>query len=152
MYVFPVSFLLTALLACAPAPDKGDDKVQEKGKVSKEDVTRQIGEAYETTKQYLGQKKDGVAESVEERLKIAEEKIDLLREKAAETQQQGRETADATLQILREKQEVARQRYEEFKKSAGEFKDEAGLKLEKALEDLEEAYRRARERDEDDER
>lgn len=129
-----------ALLSCQGGErDPSDTK-------AKDEVRREIGEAYEATRDYLSKKKSDVGSEFDQRLKVLERDIEELREKAAATGEKGREKAEDTLAALKEKQDDVRKKFEEFKAAGAEMKQEAGVRLEKALEDLDAAYRKAKER------
>jgi len=152
------SFLLAALilplggllLSCGGEGDGSGGRNAEKGQIKSEDVKREIGEAYEATKGYLSQKTVDLTRSFDERMNTLEEDIARLSERAAAAQERGREKAGEAMEMLKEKEEAAEGKLAEFKAAGGEMKREAAEKLDRALVELEEAYRRARERYEGD--
>lgn len=113
--------------------------------VGREDVAKEVGEAVETTKDYLLQKKGDLIDSFDERMRTSEEKIDELRKGLSEAGESGRVKMEKHLEVLREKEEEVRRRYGELKESGAALGEEAGRKLDEALRELEEAYGRARE-------
>jgi hypothetical protein len=124
----------------------GEGETGKKGSGSGEEVKREIGEAYEATKDYLQQKKTEMEGEFDRRLRALDDDIELLREKAAATGESGREKVEEALDALSRKQEGVREKLEEFRAAAGDIKEDASRRLEKALEELDEAYRKARER------
>jgi hypothetical protein len=124
----------------------GDGEKGKKGAGSGEEMKREIGEAYEATKDYLQAKKTEMGGEFDRRISILEDDIELLREKAAAAGETGKEKTNEALAVLSRKQEEVREKLNEFRAAGGDMKEEAARRLEKALEELDEAYRKARER------
>ena len=124
----------------------GEGETGKKSDRSSEEVKREIGEAYEATKDYLQQKSTEMGNEFDRRLAELDDEIELLREKAAATSESGREKAEEALEALSRKQEDVRTMLEEFRAAGAGVKEDAARRLEKALEELDEAYRKARER------
>ncbi|MFC1657699.1 hypothetical protein ACFL2P_03930 [Candidatus Moduliflexota bacterium] len=112
--------------------------------VSSDDVAKEVGEAVETTKDYLLQKKDDFLSRFDERMEASEEKIDELRRGISEAGEAGRVKMEEHLEVLRQKEAEVRRRYGELKESGTALREEAGQKLDTALRELEDAYGRAK--------
>lgn len=141
-----VPFGMIVCLAAALLISCGDGEKGKKGPGSGEEVKREIGEAYEATKDYLQAKKTEMANEFDRRLRVLEDDIALLRAKADATGESGREKAEEVLDALSSKEKDIRVKLEEFRAAGGNLKEEAARQLEKALAELDEAYRKARER------
>lgn len=124
----------------------GEGETGKKSDSSGEEVKREIGEAYEATKDYLQQKSTEMGNEFDRRLRELDNEIEVLREKAAATSESGREKAEEALDALSRKQEDVRKVLEEFLVAGEAVKEDAARRLEKAMEELDEAYRKARER------
>jgi hypothetical protein len=124
----------------------GEGETGKKSDRSGEEVKREIGEAYEATKDYLQQKSTEMGNEFDRRLRELDDEIEVLREKAAATSESGREKAEEALDALSRKQEDVRKVLEEFLVAGEAVKEDAARRLERAMEELDEAYRKARER------
>ena len=141
-----VPFGMVVCLAAALLISCGDGEKGKKGPGSGEEVKREIGEAYEATRDYLQAKKTEMESEFDRRLDSLENDIEVLREKAAAAGETGREKADEALAALSRKQEEVREKLEEFRAAGEDMMEEAARGMEKAMEELDEAYRKARER------
>ena len=130
--------LQLALPACGGGGDSGK-KSSENPAITEEDVKREVGEALDTTKEYLQKKGAELMAGYEDRMAGTEKEIEELLRKAEEAGERGKEKAGQSLELLRRKQEDARARYGEFKESGASLKDEAARRLDSALKELEEA-------------
>jgi len=133
--------LQLAIPACDGGGDSGE-KSSQRTTVREEDVKREIGEALDTTKEYLQKKGTDLKAGYEDRMAGAEEDIEELLRKAEEAGGRGKEKAEESLELLRRKQEDARASYDKFMESGASLKDEAARRLDIALKELEEAYRK----------
>jgi hypothetical protein len=116
-----------------------------KSTVGRDDVAKEVGEAVETTKEYLLQKKGDLLARFDERMKASEEKIDEIRKGVSEAGEAGRVKMEKHLEVLGEKEGEVRRRYGELKESGASLGEEAARKLDIALRELEEAYGKAKE-------
>lgn len=142
--VLPAALILLqlALPACGGGGDSGKESGG-KPAITEEDVQREVGEALDTTKEYLQKKGAELMAGYEDRMAGTEKEIEELLRKAEEAGERGIEKAGESLELLRRKQEDARARYDEFRESGASFKDEAARRLDGALKELEQAYRKA---------
>ncbi len=109
--------------------------------VTGEEVMREVREALDATGKYLDTKKEEALAELDRRMGAVEADLDRAQRRVEEARERGRKAADDTYEALEEKQRDARLRMEEFKRSSGEMKDEAARRLDRALRELEEAYR-----------
>ena len=143
----PVFLLATALVMTSALFSCGGEgkKDGRRADVTGEEVKKEIGEALDVTRDYLRSKKEDVRETIEDRLKSMDSEIDTLLDRADAAGKKGRKEAEKALEALNVKKEEARRKLREFEKSGGKLKGDAREKMERAIGDLEEAFRNARE-------
>ena len=111
--------------------------------VSSEDVKRQTGEALETTKNYLIQKKEEYQIQLEDKLNELENKIKDLQAKVANAGEEAKAKYNEMIEALQKKQQEARNKLKELKSASADAWEDVKSGTEAALEDLKKAYNAA---------
>lgn len=111
--------------------------------VSSEDIKRQTGEALETTKNYLIQKRGEYQTQLEDKLHELENKIKELEAKAANAGEETKAKCHEMIETLQQKQKDARNKLEKLKSSSADAWENLKSGTENALEDLKKAYSEA---------
>lgn len=132
--------LLTVAALLALAGCSGDDEQ----KITAEQVKKEAKEAVDTAVAYSKQKKDEFMAQVNERYDSLTKQSDELMQKAKEQAAAGKEQAKQVLADLQEKQKAVQEQMVALKNKGGEAWAKAKPDLEKALNNLQEAYNKAK--------
>jgi archaellum component FlaC len=103
-------------------------------------LKKETSEAWETTEDYLAQKRDEFERHIESELPELEQRISQLRERAAKASERIRPELQEKIDALEQKGEVARQKLAELKSKTGDAWQEAQPHLEASMRELKEAY------------
>jgi len=120
------------------------DETQSKpATVSKEDVKKEVKEAYDTTKAYTQEQMQAFREQTEIKLNEYKEEIDKLQAKAEKMGGDAKAKADEQLTALDQKREVLAEKLKELSSSSGNAWEQLKTGIDAALEDLGNAYKKA---------
>ena len=111
--------------------------------VSKEDVKKEVKEAYDTTKAYSQEQMQAFREQTETRLAEYEQEIDQLQAKAEKLGGDAKAKAEQQLTALRQKQDAVAEKLKELGSAGGNAWEQIKSGIETALEDLGKAYKKA---------
>jgi nucleotide-binding universal stress UspA family protein len=103
-----------------------------------------ISSLIQKPKEIVLEKKKAYQEKIEAQLKDWEPKIDALKTKADKVKTDAQLTYKEQIEILRQKQEAARQKLRELKDSGEDAWGEVKVGVDKAIEDIKEAFSRAK--------
>ena len=132
--------LLAAAALFALAGCSGDDEQ----KVTAEQVKKEAKEAVDTALAYSKQKKDEFMAQVNQQYDSLKQQSDELMQKAKEQAATGKEQAKQVLADLQEKQKAVSDKMAAMKDAGGEAWAKAKPELEKAMNNLQEAYNKAK--------
>ena len=133
------------LLALGALTGCGDNEQnQEKAvTVSKEDVKKEVKEAYDTTKAYSQEQMQAFREQTETRLAEYEQEIDQLQAKAEKLGGDAKAKAEQQLTALRQKRDAVSEKLKELGSAGGNAWEQIKSGIEAAMEDLGKAYKKA---------
>lgn len=117
----------------------------EKEETTAEDVKQETKEALETAKAYTEEQRAEYMAEMMDTLKSYEEKIQSLEMKAEGMGEDARAALEERIRMLKEQRERAAQRLEEMKSSSGDAWMEIKTGIDKAMEDMSKAYKKAAE-------
>jgi F0F1-type ATP synthase membrane subunit b/b' len=132
------------LLAPWVLPGCGE-KDQSQGKpatVSKENVKKEVKEAYDATKAYTQEKMQAFREQTETRLAEYEKEIDQLQAKAEKLGGDAKAKAEQQLTALRQKRDEVSEKLKELSSSSGNAWEQVKSGIDAAMEDLGNAYKK----------
>ena len=143
--VFLKGLLAIMVLVSAVLPGCGEkDQTQSKpAAVSKEDVKKEVKEAYNTTKAYTQEQMQAFREQTEIKLNEYKEEIAKLQAKAEKMGGDAKAKADEELTALDQKREVLAEKLKELSSSSGNAWEQLKTGIDAALEDLGNAYKKA---------
>lgn len=133
--------LLIGVLAtggCEQSP-----REQTPGKVTSEDVRRDVGKAVETAAEFSLQAKEDFRHSLEARLKDLDVEIAKLREKGSDLKDQAAATFEKKMAELETKRDAARAKLAEVGQSSAEAWKDVRKGAESAWDELDQAFREA---------
>jgi DNA-binding transcriptional regulator GbsR (MarR family) len=120
-----------------------DEQTQSKpAAVSKEDVKKDVKQAYDTTKAYTQEQMQAFREQAEARLAEYEKNIDQLQAKAEKLEGDAKAKAEQQLTQLRQKRDAAAEKLKELGSSGGNAWEQIKSGVEAALEDLGNTYQK----------
>ena len=111
--------------------------------VSREDVKKEVKEAYNTTKAYTQEQMQAFREQTEIKLDEYKEEIAKLQAKAEKMGGDAKAKADEQLTALDQKREVLAEKLKELSSSSGNAWEQLKKGIDAALEDLGNAYKKA---------
>jgi predicted small lipoprotein YifL len=134
--------LLLLLVTVAGCGEK--EKPQSKAEaVSKEDVKKETKEAYETAKTYTQEQIQAFRTQTETKLTEYEKEIDQLQSKAEKLGGDAKVKAEQQLTALRQKRDAVSEKLKELSSSSGNAWDQIKSGIDAAMQDLENAYKKA---------
>jgi DNA anti-recombination protein RmuC len=134
--------LMLAMLFVATGCDQ-KPAVKMPGKVTSEDVQRDIGQAVNTTAEYSLQSKEEFQKNLKAQLNELDAKIDKLREKGRELKDDAKVNWDKKMADLETKREAARVKLDEVGNSSAEAWKDIQKGAQSAREELEKAFKDA---------
>jgi uncharacterized phage infection (PIP) family protein YhgE len=136
---------IVMLLALGALPGCGEkEQTQSKpATVSKEDVKKEAKEAYDATKAYTQEQMQAFRKQMETKLNESGEKIDQLQAKAEKLGEDGKAKAEQQLTALRQKRDEVSEKLKNLSSSAGTAWEQVKSGITEAMEDLENAYKKA---------
>ncbi len=139
--IFIASMALAALAALALAGcGNGDDQ-----KVTAEKVKKEAKQALDTAIAYGRQKQQEWLKQAEAQYQELKEQGDQLLEQAKQKAAQGQDKAQEALAQLAKQQEVVREKLKALQTASGKAWDKAKVELDQAMENLKQAYQKAKE-------
>lgn len=115
----------------------------EKEETTAEDVKRETKEAVQTAKAYTEEQRAKYMAEMMDTLKSYEQEIEDLEMQARDMTDEARAAVEERLQALREKREDMTQRLEDMKSASGDAWMELKKGMDKAKDEMSEAYRKA---------
>jgi DNA-binding transcriptional MerR regulator len=134
--------LLLALGFLGGCSDK--DKSQNKpAAVSKEDVKKEVKEAYDATKAYTKEQMRAFREQTEAKLAEYDKEIDQLQAKTEKMGEDAKAKAEEQLKALRQKRDEVSEKVKELSSSSGNAWEKIKSGIDAAMKDLANAYKKA---------
>ena len=133
------------LLAAGALAGCGDNEQtpSKPASVSKEDVKKEVKEAYDTTKAYSQEQMQAFREQTETRLTEYEQEIDQLQAQAEKLGGDAKAKAEQQLTALRQKRDAVSGKLKELGSAGGNAWEQIKSGIEAAMEDLGKAYKKA---------
>ena len=111
--------------------------------VSKEDVKKEVKEAYDTAKAYTQEQMQAFGKQTESRLAEFKKEIDELQAKAEDLEGDAKARAEQQLTALRQKRDEVSEKLKELSSSSGNAWEHLKSGIDEAMEDLGDAYKKA---------
>ena len=111
--------------------------------VSKEDVKKEVKEAYDATKAYTQEQMQAFLEQTETRLAEYKKEIDQLQARAEKLEGDAKAKAEQQLTALRQKQDEVSEKLKDLSSSSGNAWEQLKSGIDAAMEDLGNAYKKA---------
>ena len=111
--------------------------------VSKEDVKKEVGEAYDATKAYTQEQIQAFRKETESRLDEYKEEIDQLQAKAEKLGGDAKAKAEQQLTALRQKRDDVSEKLKDLSSSGADAWEQLKSGIDAAMEDLGNAYKKA---------
>ena len=133
------------LLAIWALPGCGEKEQTESksATVSKEDVKKEVKEAYDATKAYTQEQMQAFQEQTEIRLAEYKKEVDQLQAKAEKLEGDAKAKAEQQLTALRQKRDEVSEKLKDLSSSSGNAWEQLKLGIDAAMEDLGNAYKKA---------
>jgi predicted RNase H-like nuclease (RuvC/YqgF family) len=112
--------------------------------VTSEDVKKETEEAYQTAVEYTAQQKEEIQAEMRRKLDDYKQKIEQLRSETETLSAEAKAEVKRRLEELRTKQQAAEQKLSQLKSSSGKAWNDIKQGLDRAVDDLEQAYKNAR--------
>lgn len=112
--------------------------------VTSEDVKKETEEAYQTAVEYTAQQKEEIQAEMRRKLDDYKQKIEQLRAETETLSAEAKAEVKRRLEELRTKQQAAEQKLSQLKSSSGKAWNDIKQGLDRAVDDLEQAYKNAR--------
>ena len=138
-----LTILLLLALGALPGCGEKEQTQSKPATVSKEDVKKEVKEAYDTTKAYSQEQMQAFREQTETRLAEYKKEIDQLQGKAEKVEGDAKAKAEQQLTALRQKQDAVSEKLKELGSAGGDAWEQIKSGIEAALEDLGNAYKKA---------
>lgn len=142
-YVTPCCLCLSLFLVACANEDTSETVVVKKpvaDPVTDEDVSREFGEAYDTTKEFTQQKHDEYAAKLDEQLKELNVKIDKLQEKGSDLKDDAKVKWNEQMDELKVQRDHVSEKLEEFNNASADAWEGLKQDLDTAWENLENSF------------
>ena len=116
---------------------------EDQGKVSAQDVKKQVGRAWDSAKAYTAQQKKEYQEKISAKLEDLKQKSGELRQQADKAKGEALARITAAMADLKQKQADAEQRLKELQSASSQAWGEVKSGLDKAMSDLKKSYDKA---------
>ncbi len=144
MYVRSVlAIMLLLVLGVLAGCGENEQSQSKTAAVSKQDVKKEVKQAYDATTAYTQEQMQVFREQAEARLAEYEKDIDQLQAKAQKLEGDAKAKAEQQLTQLRQKRDAVAGKLKEFGTSGGNAWEEIKSGVESALEDLGNTYKKA---------
>jgi len=138
-----MTILLLLALGALPGCGKKEQDQSKPASVTMEDVNKAAKEAYDATKAYTQEQMQAFREQSETRLIEYKNKIDQLQAEAEKLGGDAKEKAEQELTALRQKQVEVSEKLKELSSSGGKAWEQLKSGIDAAIEDLDNAYKKA---------
>ena len=142
--MFEKGLLIIMLLALVAVPGCSEkEKPQSKAaSVSKEDVKKEVKDAYGATKAYTQEQVQAFRQETETKLDEYKKDIDQLQAKAEKLEGDAKAKAEQQLTALRQKRDEVSEKLKNLSSSSGNAWDEIKSGIDAAMEELGDAYKK----------
>jgi TolA-binding protein len=141
VWILSVIMLLLALGVVAGCGEN-EQSQSKPAAVSKEDVKKEVKQAYDATKAYTQEQMQAFREQAEARLAEYENDIDQLQAKAEKMEGDAKAKAEQQLTQLRQKRDAVAEKLKELGSSGGNAWEQIKSGVDAALEDLGNTYKK----------
>ncbi len=133
------------LLAIGALPGCGEkEQIESKSAtVSKQEVKKEVKEAYEATKAYTREQMQAFQEQAETRLDEYKKAVDQLQVNAEKLEGDAKAKAEQQLTALRQKRDEVSEKLKDLRSSSGNAWEQLKSGVDEAMEDLGNAYKKA---------
>lgn len=111
--------------------------------VTTEDVKKEVGEAFETAAEFTQQQKEEYQREVERRIMEIDSKLQDIETRADMLKEEARNELNKEIENLEKKKADAKQKLAQLKSATGTAWEDIKTGLDKAFEDMDEAYQKA---------
>jgi hypothetical protein len=137
-----LTIMLLALLA-VPGCSEKEESESTAATVSKQDVRKEVKEAYDTTKAYTQEQMQAFEKQAETRLAEYEKDIDQLQAKAQKLEGDAKVKAEQQLTALRQKRDQVSEKIKELGSSSADAWQNIKSGIDAAMEELGNAFKKA---------
>ena len=137
------AIMLMSALAALPGCGEKEQTQSKPDTVSKEDVKKEVKEAYDATKAYTQEQMQAFREETDTKLTEYKNKIDQLQAEAEKLGGDAKAKAEQQLTALRQKRDAVSEKIKELGSSSEGAWEQIKSGIEAALEDLGNAYKKA---------
>jgi len=138
-----LAIMLLLALGAIPGCGEKEQTQSKSATVSKEDVKKEVKEAYDATKAFTQEQMQDFLEQTETRLAEYKKEIDQLQERAEKLGEDGKAKAEKQLTILRQKQDEVAEKLKDLSSSSENAWEQVKSGVDAAMEDLGNAYKKA---------
>ena len=138
-----LTILLLLVLGALPGCGEKEQTQSKPATVSKEDVKKEVKEAYDATKAYTQEQMQAFREQTETRLSEYKKEIDQLQVKAEKLEGDAKAKAEQQLTALRQKRDAVSEKLKELSSSSANAWEQIKSGIDAAMEDLGNAYKKA---------
>ncbi|QGQ23104.1 hypothetical protein F1728_10665 [Gimesia benthica] len=142
-YVTPCCLCLSLFLVACANEDTSETVVVKKpvaDPVTEEDVSKEFGEAFETTKKFTQQKHDEYAAKLDKQLRELNVKIDQLQEKGSDLKDDAKVKWNEQMDELKVQRDHVSEKLEEFNNASADAWEGLKQDLDTAWENLENSF------------
>ncbi len=138
-----LAIMLLLALGILPGCGEKEQPQSKSATVSKEDVKKEVKEAYDATKAYTQEQMQAFREQTETRLSEYKKEIDQLQVKAEKLEGDAKAKAEQQLTALRQKRDEVSEKLKDLSSSSGNAWEQLKSGIDAAMEDLSNAYKKA---------
>jgi len=138
-----LAIMLLLALGVLPGCGEKEQTESKSATVSKEDVKKEVKEAYDATKAYTQEQMQAFREQTETRLAEYKEEIDQLQVMAEKLEGDAKAKAEQQLMALRQKRDEVSEKLKDLSSSSGKAWEQLKSGIDAAMEDLGNAYKKA---------
>ena len=138
-----LAIMLLLALGVLPGCGEKEQPQSKSATVSKEDVKKEVKEAYDATKAYTQEQMQAFREQTETRLAEYKKEIDQLQVMAEKLEGDAKAKAEQQLTALRQKRDAVSEKLKELGSAGGNAWEQIKSGIEAAMEDLGKAYKKA---------
>jgi predicted RNase H-like nuclease (RuvC/YqgF family) len=138
-----LAIIMLLVLGALPGCGEKEQPASKPASVSKEDVKKEVKEAYDATRTYTQEQMQAFRKQMEIKLNEYGEKIDQLQATAEKLGEDAKTKAQQQLTALRQKRDEVSEKLKELSSSSGNAWDQLKSGIDAAMEDLGNAYKKA---------
>ena len=138
-----LAIMLLLALGILPGCGEKEQPQSKSATVSKEDVKKEVKEAYDATKAYTLEQMQAFREQTETRLAEYKKEIDQLQVMAEKLEGDAKAKAEQQLTALRQKRDEVSEKLKDLSSSSGNAWEQLKSDIDAAMEDLGNAYKKA---------